>query len=49
MEVTESECDVPSQRSAALRLGAGLVGDALCARALTSRVKRTKRRPGVGS
>ena len=30
-------------------MGAGLVGETLCAGRSTSRVKRTKRRPGVGS
>ena len=49
MEVIESGCEVPFQRRAAPRAGAGLVGDGLCASAVTSRVKRTKRRPSVGS
>ncbi len=49
MEVRESECDVPSQRNAALSAGEALVGDALWLGAVTSSVKRTKRRPGVGS
>ena len=48
-EDSESGCEVASQRRAAARVGAGLVGETLCPAAVTSRVKRTKRRPGVGS
>src|ERR1700728_4501418 len=48
-EDTGSGCEVASQRRAAASVGAGLVGETLCPTAATSRVKRTKRRPGVGS